>query len=276
MILVAIGLWLFFSIRESSRWNDYLGRLRSEPGLVVVSAEKRGGKYYITGLRDPMAADPAALLPASKIDPRDVVARWEPYQASHPAFVLERFKRVLDPPATVSLTVEDGALVARGSAPHDFIKAARTITQMIPGVNRFDEENLIDIDTAQSEIGVVTQGLEHRAILFAVGSAELTTDQRDELRQVMLDIQRLDVLAPSLGTAFRVEIWGHADQSGSQEVNDRLIAARAEQVMSALLANGAKEADLEIADPKASSKLREYTRSATFKVKAKETATGNK
>lgn len=276
LIVLALGLWLFFSIRESRRWNDYLSRLRSEPGLVVVSAEKRGGKYYITGLRDPMAADPAALLPASKIDPGDVAARWEPYQASHPAFVLARVNRVLEPPGTVSLSVEDGALVARGSAHHEWIRAARMITQMMPSVNRFEEEDLVDIDTAQSEIAAVVEKIEQRAIRFGVGSAELAPDQKDELKGVMLEIERLDLLARSLGTRSRVEIWGHADQSGSQELNDKLIAARAGQVMSALLALGAKQSGVGIADPKASSKVREYTRTATFKVKLMDAASGNK
>jgi len=276
LILLAIGVWMVFSIRESRRWNDYLSRLRAEPGLVVVSAEKRGGKYYITGLRDPLAADPASLLPASKIDPQDVAARWEPYHASNPDFVLTRVNRLLDPPRTVSLSVEDGALVARGAAPHDFIKAARRIPQMMPSVSRFDEDNLVDIDTAQSEMGAIVQGIEHLAIRFAVGSADLAPDQRDELRGVISEIQRLAVVAPSLGRTFRVEVWGHADQSGSQELNDRLIAARAEQVMSTLLALGGKSTDLEIADPAVSSKLKEYTRTATLKVKLMDAVSENK
>ena len=276
LVVIALGLWLFFSIRESRRWDDYLSRLQSEPGLVVVSAEKRGGKYYITGLRDPLAVDPAALLPASKIDPRDVAARWEAYQSSQPDFVLARMNRLLDTPKTVSLSVESGALVARGAAPHDWIKAARTITQMTLGVSRFDEEDLVDIEMAQSEFGVVRQRIEQRAIRFAVGSADLPPEQRDELKGVMTDIQRLYLLAQSLGTRFRIEVWGHADQSGSQELNDRLIAARAGQALSALIALGAKQTDLAIADPEASSKLREYTRTATFKVSQIESATGNK
>ncbi len=267
LIVLALGLWLFFSIRESRRWNDYVSRLNAEPGLVVVSAEKRRGKYHITGLRDSMAADPAALLGASGIDPADVVTRWEPYQASHPEFVLARVTRLLDPPATVLLSVEGGALVARGAAPHDWIKAARVIAQMMPSVTGFNEASLIDQDLARSEIGSVMQQIERGAIRFAVGSAELTPDQRDELNRVMTEIERLVLLARLLGVPARVEVWGHADQSGSQQINDRLIAARAEQVMSALLEVGGDKAAIEIADPKASSKLREYTRTATFKVK---------
>jgi OOP family OmpA-OmpF porin len=276
LVLLALGLWLFFSIRDNRRWADYLSRLNAEPGIVVVSAERHGGKYHITGLRDPMAADPAALLAPSSIDPADVVARWEPYQASHPDFVLARVKGMLDPPATVSLNVEDGTLVARGAAPHDWVRAARMVTQMMPSVTRYSDESLVDLDLARSEIGTVMQQIERSAIPFAVGSAELTPDQADVLHRVMTDIKRCGLLARSLGVQPRVEVWGHADQSGSQALNDRLIAARAEQVVSALLALGVNRTDIEIADPKASSKLREYSRTATFKVKLIDTPGGNK
>jgi OOP family OmpA-OmpF porin len=267
VIVLALGVWLFFSIRDTRRWNGYLARLNSEPGLVVVSAEKRGGTYHITGLRDPMAADPAALLEPSKIDPKDVAARWEPYQASDPELVLARMTRLLEPPATVSLSVENGALVARGSAGHEWIKAARKVTQMMPSVSRFSDENLVDLDLARSEIELVRRDIEQRAIHFPLGSAEIAPDQEIEMRRIVSEIQRMGLLAESLGDSFRIEVWGHADQSGSQELNDRLIAARAGQVMSALVELGAGQTNLEVADPKGSSRLREYTRTATFKVK---------
>ena len=265
LILLAIGLWAFFSIRQSRRWNDYLSRLNAEPGLVVVSAEKRSGKYHITGLRDPLAADPAGLLPASNLDPQDVVTRWEIYQASGPDFVLARMTRLLEPPPSVSLSVQDGALVARGSASHDWITNARKITQLMPSVTRFVEEDLVDLDLARSQIDSVRRQLEQRAILFAIGSVEITPDQREELSRASAEIHMLEMLSQTLGSQIRVEVWGHADQSGSPALNGRLIAGRAEQVLSAL--GGGKPQSLEIADPVASGELREYTRSVTFKVK---------
>ncbi|MFY9608986.1 MAG: OmpA family protein [Blastocatellia bacterium] len=276
LILVALGLWMFFSIREGRRWNDYLTRLNAEPGLVVVSWEKRGGKYHITGLRDPMAVDPAALLPASSIDQKNVASRWEAYQAAYPEFIVTRAKGLLQPPDGVSLSFEDDALVARGSASHEWIVQARRLAPIIPGVVRFGEQELVDRDLARSEMESLKQQVEQRAIRFAVGSAELTTDQSEEVNRVMTEIERLGLLARSQGAQLRVEVWGHADQSGSQELNDRLIAARAKQVVSALVARGVRQSDVEIADPKASSKLRDYNRTATFKAKLTDTASGNK
>ena len=274
LILLALGVWMFFSIRDSRRWNGYLSRLRAEPGLVVVSAEKSGGKYHLTGLRDPLAIDPAAMLPLSKIDPQDVISRWEPYQGSHPDLVLARAIRVLEPPNTVSLSVEDGALVARGYADHEWIKTARKLAQMMPSVTRFADEGLIDLDMARTEMESVKQSLEQRAIKFALGSAEITPDQHGEVIRSAAEIQRLDSLSQSQRLSLRIEVWGHADQSGSQELNDRLIASRANQVMAALLEAGAK--NLEIVDAKISGKTRQYTRSVNFKVKPKDSASTNK
>ncbi len=266
LILLAISLWLFFSIRDNRRWHDYLSRLGSEPGLMVVSAEKRGGKYYITGLRDSLAVDPSSLLSASSIDPEQVSARWEPYQSSYPDFVLTRANRVLDPPDTVTLSIAEGALVARGFATHDWIKTARRVAQTMPGLARLDEQDLIDIDNVRNDLQAVTNSLEQHSILFRVGSAEIDPEEREQLKIVMSDIQRLAKLSKPLGEVFRVSVEGHADQTGPQELNDRLIPARAAQVMSTLMEMGAKPHEVEIADPTASKKAREYNRTVTFRV----------
>ena len=235
-------------------------------GGSIREAEKRGGKYHITGLRDPLAADPVALLPGSNLDSRDVVARWEPYLASGAELVLARMTRVLEPPPSVSLSVQDGALVAKGSASHEWITNARKITQMMPSVTRFADENLVDLDLAQSQFDSVSRQLEQRSIVFAIGTAEIAPDQREELSRASAEIQKLEELSRSLGSQIRVEVWGHADQSGSPALNDSLIADRAAQVLSAL--GGGKHQSLEIADPVASRELREYTRSVTFKVRS--------
>ena len=41
------------------RWTDFAHRLEREPGIVLTHTEKRGSKFYIAGLHDPLAADPA-------------------------------------------------------------------------------------------------------------------------------------------------------------------------------------------------------------------------
>jgi len=90
VILIALGVWLFFSIRAHRRWEAYVGSLRQQPGIVVIAAEKHGGRYQITGLRDPLAPDGRALLAASGIAPDQVSLHWEPYFSGQPQFAAVR------------------------------------------------------------------------------------------------------------------------------------------------------------------------------------------
>lgn len=156
--------------------------------------------------------------------------------------------------------------MARGFATHDWIKTARRVAQTMPGLARLDEQDLIDIDNVRNDLQAVTNSLEQHSILFRVGSAEIDPEEREQLKIVMSDIQRLAKLSKPLGEVFRVSVEGHADQTGPQELNDRLIPARAAQVMSTLMEMGAKPHEVEIADPTASKKAREYNRTVTFRV----------
>ncbi len=146
VLTVSLGLWAFFSIRDGRRWEAYLGRLRAEPGIVVVTAERRGGEYRITGLRDTLAADPRALLDPRMIDPARVVGRWELAFSSDPTIVLKRARGLLLPPATVDLAFKEGILSAAGSAPSSWVEEARRRVPLVAGVVLYDDSALSFLD----------------------------------------------------------------------------------------------------------------------------------
>ena len=64
-------------------------RLEAEPGIVVIRSERDGGKWHLTGMRDPLARNPSLLLASRGVDTNDVVARWEPYVSTEPALLLD-------------------------------------------------------------------------------------------------------------------------------------------------------------------------------------------
>ncbi len=86
VVVLAIAYWW----DQNRRWTRYITRLRSEPGIVLTSAEKTWGGYSVVGLRDPLAADPEQLLQTSGLNPDKVSARWEPYLSLDPEFALAR------------------------------------------------------------------------------------------------------------------------------------------------------------------------------------------
>jgi hypothetical protein len=89
-VLAGATVWGVISWREAARWERLQRHLAELPGVVIIRAEKSGGKYRIEGLRDPLAADPFADLHKFQIPPSEVAARWRPYQSLDEEIVRRR------------------------------------------------------------------------------------------------------------------------------------------------------------------------------------------
>lgn len=263
VILLALAVWAFFSWRSARRWDAYIERLKNEPGIVVTDAGKREGKYFISGLRDPLARDPGTLLPEAKIDADAVVSRWQPFQAMSPEFVLARAQKLLEPPPTVRLNVADGVLEAEGFASRRWIEETKRVVRFIPGLTHFRDERLLDLDR-----------IENPLLLFELDQTQLVPGQEEKLRQLVADIERLLALAQGMKKNVRLEIRGHADTSGTEDRNSELSRGRAEAIAAELNARLPSKAGLTIAPAGSKEQLRDElteadraaNRSVTFKI----------
>ena len=54
-VLIALLALEVFAHRHNSRWNHYLSRLQSEPGIVITGWRRVGDTTTFAGLRDPLA-----------------------------------------------------------------------------------------------------------------------------------------------------------------------------------------------------------------------------
>jgi outer membrane protein OmpA-like peptidoglycan-associated protein len=89
-VLLAFAGWLTISWREQQKWNRYLSALRDEPGITVTDQARSGSRFSISGLRDPLASDPAALLGPTGIRAGQVSSHWEPYISLSPPLAARR------------------------------------------------------------------------------------------------------------------------------------------------------------------------------------------
>jgi outer membrane protein OmpA-like peptidoglycan-associated protein len=269
--LLAVA-WALASWRAAQRWNVYLARLAAEPGIVVVREHGGIRRSSIAGLRDPDAADPAALLPGCRLDPASVTGTWAPYLSDDPAIVLARARATLQPPPGVTLAFASGALSAAGAAPHSWLVDARQRATAVPGVRRLDTAALADRDLAV--VDGVRRRLEAVVLRFDPGSAELPSREDTAFQGAVSALHELEEFAPSAGFALRVDVVGHTDLTGSERTNVRLSRARAEWVLSALEAAGITELPLDTLGvgtrqpvrSEASEEDRANNRSVTFRV----------
>ena len=229
IVLLAVGVWMFFALRARSRWNGYVNALRAEPGVVVVSTGRTAGKYVVSGLRDPLAPDPASLLSSHNLAADSVESRWELYQALHPSIVIARARQLLAPPGGVSLEFKDGVLLAAGSAPVDWITTAVQAASFVPGVARFEAQPIID-----SALAALTASIEGAMPMFVKGSTAFTAGSEGIIFDQMTRLASLDALGRAARRQFTVELVGEADADGAPESNLPLSQRRAERVLSLL------------------------------------------
>ena len=170
-IALIVGVWCVWVARGHNQLADFTEKLQAAPGIVITAVEKNNGQYHITGLRDPLAKDPAAILSQTELKPEKVRYHFEPYENLQPEFVLKRAKKTLRPPGSTALTLRDGTLVALGSAPYQWVASARKLATAVSGVSRFDDSGLVIAELlALKAPDSVTLSL-NNGVLTARGSA---------------------------------------------------------------------------------------------------------
>ncbi|MBD0345232.1 MAG: OmpA family protein [Coleofasciculus sp. Co-bin14] len=272
---MGVGLltWIGLSIQGTLRWTSFLEKLNNEPGIVITRVEKHGDKYLVWGLRDPMAADPTALMQAAKVHPKTVITQWEPYISLHPVPLTGRIKQLLQPPQTVSLRVDkNGILYATGSAPYQWIVETRKRIQVIPGITQFREENLINADLKQLESH--REHIEKQIIRFEEGTTQLVPGQDNTLAKLSQEIEKVLDSALSLNKDVRVKLVGRTDERGSVETNMSLSQDRSDEILSRLVSKRVNPSNFEAVGVGSTEPLRNglgiqesaINRSVSFKV----------
>ncbi|MBD2339556.1 OmpA family protein [Calothrix sp. FACHB-156] len=236
-IAIACGVWSFLAIREQFRWHSYIQKLESQPGIVVVNTEQRQGKHFISGMRDPLAVDPTKLIQQANINPKSVIGQWQPYISLDPQLITLRSEKLLQPPKTVTLKVEEnGILNATGAASRQWISQARNLWRFIPGVTQFNDKNLQDIALIQLES--YKQQIEQEMLLFSEGTTELITGEVNKLPNLVIKINQLLDIAQSLNKNVSLQISGHTSNTGTEQINNFLSQARANKILAYLTAQG--------------------------------------
>ena len=242
VLLLALATW--WGTRGRRQWNAALARLEAEPGITIIRSERSDGKWQLTGMRDPLAVNPALLMASRGVDTTDVVARWEPYVSTEPALVLARARRVLSPPGGVSLSLEGDVLVATGRAPTLWIARAESLAPALSGVGAIDVSGVAPGLPAEMESLVA--GIERRQVLFAAGSDRL--DESALATTVTVASQFADVIAAARTHRYQVtlQVVGRADPTGTERDNLALSRRRANVVRDRLVGLGVAATQLTV------------------------------
>jgi hypothetical protein len=231
LLIVGGVVWAALSWRQERRWNQYLEILRRTPGVVITDTGVRDGKRFVTGLRDPLAEDPEKILrEKSPLDPAKIDAgQWTPYQSFEPLFIERRARQLLEPPPGVELNFSNGTLSAKGPAPQHWAEDARRVARLIPGVQVYNDQGLVNEGARR---------IESQVIRYGIGEVQPLPGQEKSIETLASDILILARTARAAGRLVQVEIVGHTDSEGDDSVNQKLSDDRALKIMTLLVSKG--------------------------------------
>lgn len=258
LVLLGIGWCAYPRVRSDRAFNRYVGELREEPGVVVGNVGRRAGKYVVTGLRDPLARDPRALLAATRIDTSLVTSHWEPYIALRPEFVLRRVGGAIKPPSTVNIIMRGDTLAAVGSASRAWIDRARGTAAAVAGVGVVDFSAVADsVDLAMRAKADV---VEQMFIAFPRGDTYPEGRFRSATDSMAALIAELLGDGAANDRDVTVEARASTDSIGAPGVNSSLRQGRAVALRSLLISRGVPSRSISVNQDSTSGVRRAYLR----------------
>jgi OOP family OmpA-OmpF porin len=236
LVAAAFGLLAWWAIhwwQAEHRWQEYVSRLRDQPGIIVTDVGKHDGKWQISGLRDPVAADPQQLLRGSAIDPSRVVGHWQPYEGLNPELVLRRMVKSLQPPPGLTLSVARDQIVGHGSASIGWLQHARAYVRALPeGAPAVDLSQVQDVSSGT--LGKLRDAIQSKEIRFGHNESLPAASEDALLDELAVELRQLESMAAALHVTTRVTVTGHSDSTGKGTSNLSLSLARAEAVRALL------------------------------------------
>lgn len=232
----ALSFWGYAAYEASSRWQGYISQLKATPGIVVVERGTREGRYFVSGMRDPLSVEPSSFLADHGLSVQEVEGQWATYQSFAPPLVLQRAKKILSPPVEVNLTLQDDVLVVAGTAPRNWIEDTKLLAKVLPGITTIDLTAVEVMEVVQFDR--LQQDVQDVHIFFNLGVDEFAPEQDEKLHQVLIALRKLEDVASVLNRSYHVEVSGYTDPSGAESVNQILRVARANRVIDYFVANG--------------------------------------
>jgi OOP family OmpA-OmpF porin len=172
------------------------------------------------------------------------LAKALPWIDAHDESGLVDIDQRLQPPPGARLELSGHILYAFGSAPSRWIAEARAAAPAIPGIAAYRDGELVAVEPR--ELDQIKRKIESAVFFFEPGSRDPAPGQEPVLRDLEQAALRLMALARELDRPVGIQITGHSDRSGSQDLNLRISYDRAQAIRDRLASAGVPEERLKV------------------------------
>ncbi len=238
-IPVALGAsaLIVLAVQSSARFQRAVAMLNNEPGLVVINADRGWRDWEISGLRDPQARTPQAVLAGAGLVPRSLLGRWESYMSLDSAVVAARARQAWRIPPTTMLSLRGDTMTVSGELP---LSSMRVIAYagLPPGIQ------VVDLDDARvvltPYLDSIRAGVEAARVLFAPGASEVWGSGLVRVQNIATRFRILDDSLTASAADITLALLGRTDPTGSNETNQALSQWRVDGVAAVFASAGVR------------------------------------
>jgi outer membrane protein OmpA-like peptidoglycan-associated protein len=240
-ILISLAVFGYFGYEERQAQVSRqlaLENLARQAGIVLTSsAFTDEGVLKVSGLRDPLAIEAELAVGGNTYPAPAMQFDFKPYISIEPEIVLIRANQVLSPPETVLLHLKGSILELSGEADISWLDVARERARSISGVEFIDVSALTIFDSGLMLIENEKKLIESISFYFERAQIEpLSSDLTIE--RLAEKINNLQQLYRARGGSVMVDIFGSADDTGTEPMNLVIERQRANYVFDALIDAG--------------------------------------
>ncbi len=247
LIMIALGYLLYGYVETRVRFNNLVKQIRDEKGFVITEKGKHWfGKYYLYGLRDVNSKNPSGFVKKSKIDTSELVMKFSPFFSADESFVLKRVYKILTPPKSVELKLENGVLTINGTCNKDWLDKVEKNWVMIYGINSVKYNTRI-ADTVKPKLNkkekkkrVVKNilAIEKHIFTFKYNVFELSKKQSEEFDKLITEVNNVLNFSFDQDSVPVIIVNSYTSYKGNTEANKIVAKHRAEQFVNMMIERG--------------------------------------
>lgn len=236
-VAIAAVALIILAARANARFNRAVAVLKSEPGLVVIDARRGWRDWEISGLRDPQARAPEAVLAGVGLVPRPLLGRWESYLSLDSAVVTARAREGWALPATTLLSLRSDTATISGELP---LHSMRMIAQAglpagIHGVV-LEEARIV----LPPYLDSIRATLATDRVLFKPGESQVFGSGNAQIRSAAARFRILDDSVTASSADLTLTLVGRTDPTGTDETNQALAQWRVDRVAAIFASAGVR------------------------------------
>lgn len=242
LALIAFSGWRYW---ESKKFNSYVAKLDQMPGVLITDAGRRGGRFWVKGLQDPIS-DINQLVDNKQIDTSNIDYQFTAYQSLEPEVILARAIKKLQIPATIDVQYEANILLLAGSLEDqkdiEWYQGLSFDNIYLAGVERIDSSAVTvkqpkpKIEDFLKENSALINAI-NETVFYFLKADVLQAYEQAKFAKLIDNMTLLDEKVAASPWEYTIVLTGYSDISGSQKSNDEIRLKRANYIRNTLLEN---------------------------------------